>query len=102
MTHHSASGKRAGLTAEQIAALGRDDWSASGLFDEREKAVVRLAEKLTRAPASVTDDDVTRLRHWFGDAHLVELTLVIGTMNLTNRFNQCLAVELEGKEAGAR
>jgi len=60
-----------------------------------------LAEKLTRAPGSVTDDDIQRLRRWFGEAHLVELALVVGTMNLTNRFNLCFDVELEKPKASA-
>lgn len=96
--HHSASGKRAGLSDDQIAALQRDDWQASGLFDERAQAVIRLTEKMTRAPGSVTEEDIQHLRHWFGEAHLVELSLLIGTLNLTTRFNQCFAVEPD--EAG--
>lgn len=90
------------MSDEQIAALKRDDWQASQLFEEREKAVIHLAEKLTRASGSVTDDDIRTLRKWFGEAHLVELNLVIGTMNLTNRFNQCFAVELEEAETSRR
>lgn len=90
------------MTGEQIAALKGDDWQASGLFDEREQQVIRLAEKLTRAPASVTDQELQALRKWFGEAHLVELNLVIGTMNLTNRFNECFAVDLEETETSRR
>ena len=72
------------------------------MFGEREKAVIRLAETLTRQAASVTDEDIQSLRKWFGEAHLVELNLVVGTMNLTNRFNQCFAVELEETETSRR
>lgn len=90
------------MSTEQIAALKTDAWESSPAFDEREKAVIRLAETLTRAPGSVTDSDIQQLRHWFGEAHLVELNLVIGTMNLTNRFNQCFAVELEATETSRR
>ncbi len=102
VTQHSASGKRCGLSEQQAAALGRDDWQASGLFDEREQAVIRLAEKLTRAPGGVTDDDIQTLRKWYGESHLVELNLVIGTMNLTNRFSQGFAVDLEDTETSRR
>ena len=85
-----------------MAALRSDAWESSAALNEKEKAVVRLAEKITRAPGSVTDEDIQKLRHWFGEAHLVELNLVIGTMNLTNRFNQCFAVELEKTETSRR
>ena len=91
-----------GLSEEQLAALKSAACETSPVFDEREKAVIRLAEKLTRAPGSVTDADIQQLRKWFGEAHLVELNLVIGTMNLTNRFNQCFAVELEETDASRR
>ena len=95
MARPLASGERAGLSEQQRTAVQRDDWQTSGLFDEREQAVVRLAEKLTRAPASITDEDIQRLRKWFGEAHLVELTLLIGTVNLTDRFSQCFALEAD-------
>lgn len=83
------------MSEEQVNALRSDAWKDSPLFDEREKAVLDLSEKLTRAPGSITEDDIQRLRQWFGEAHLVELNLVVGTMNLTNRFNLCFDVKLE-------
>ena len=83
------------MSDEQINALRSDAWRESPALDEREKAIVHLADKLTRAPASVADGDVLPLRKWFGEAHLAELALVVGTMNLTNRFNLCLDIELE-------
>ncbi len=95
ITHHGAAGERAGLSAPQRAAVQRDDWQASGLFDEREQAVIRLAEKLTRAPASITDEDIEKLRKWFGEAHLVELALLIATVNLTDRVSQGFAVDVD-------
>lgn len=95
---HSASGQRAGLSAAQLTALQGDDWETSGLFDVREQAVLRLAEKLTRAPASISDEEIQALRKWYGESHLVELALVIGALNLTDRFALCFGVELE--EAG--
>lgn len=90
------------MSEEQIATLLRDNWDSSELFDERARAVIRLAEKLTQAPTSVTEAEIEHLRKWFGEAHLVELNLVIGTMNLTNRFNLCFGVDLEETETSRR
>ena len=87
--------RTAGLTAAQLATLERDDWATSGLFDEKDTAVLRLAEKLTRAPASVTDEDITHLKKWFGDAHLVELHLLVGAENLLQRVALGLDVEAD-------
>ncbi len=91
--------RNAGLTAAQLAALERDDWPSSGLFDEKDAAVLRLAEKLTRAPTSVTDDDIAHLKKWFGDAHLVELHILIGTENLLQRI--ALGLDVEADSTGS-
>ncbi len=92
---NAAAARSAGLGAEQVAALSGDNWQASGLFDARETAVLRLTEKLTRAPGSVTDEEITALRKWFGDAHLVELHILIGAENLLHRVALGLAIELD-------
>jgi uncharacterized peroxidase-related enzyme len=92
ISFHSEAAKRAGVPAEQAAALHQDNWESSRQFDDRLQAAVRLAEKLTRAPASVSDDDLERLRKWFGDANLVELALLIGSVNLTSRVAQAFAL----------
>ncbi len=87
--------RNAGLTAPQLAALERDDWPSSGLFDDKDTAVVRLAEKLTHAPASVTDEDIAHLKKWFGDAHLVELHILIGAENMLQRVALGLNIEAD-------
>lgn len=87
--------RSAGLSTEQTAALAHDDWPSSGSFDEKDTAVLRLAEKLTRAPATVTDEDITHLKKWFGDAHLVELHILIGTENLLHRVALGLGIEAD-------
>jgi AhpD family alkylhydroperoxidase len=90
---NAAAARSVGVTAEQLGTLSGDNWEASGLFDERESAVLRLTEKLTRAPGSVTDEEIAHLRRWFGDAHLVELHVLVGTENLLHRLALGLAVE---------
>ncbi len=82
--------------------MHRDDWESSSTFDDKEKSVIRFSSKLTRVPPIVTDVYVKRLRKWFGEAHLVELNLIVGTMNLTHRFNLCFGVELETTETSRR
>ncbi len=99
-TRHSASAQRAGLSGEQIAALRDGQQQSSAAFSEREKAAARLAEKITTNAKSITDEDIRQLKRWFSEADLVELSLVIGTMNLTSRFNECFAMELEALLTG--
>ncbi len=94
MQHHLASSKRAGLTHEDWEAL--KDPAASS-FTDREKAALVYAEKLTRTPWEIDDADVAALRNadWFNDTQIVDLHLLVGLANLTNRFTDPLGLELE-------
>ncbi len=94
MQHHLASSKRAGLT--------EDDWKAlqdptTSNFTDREKAALVYAEKLTSTPWEVDDADVQALKNedWFNDTQVVDLHLLVGLANLTNRFTDALGLELE-------
>ncbi len=94
MQHHLASSKRAGLTPEDWHAL-KDPVSSS--FTDREKAALVYAEKLTRTPWEVDDADIAALKNadWFNDTQIVDLHLLVGLANLTNRFTDPLGLELE-------
>src|SRR6266496_2249986 len=92
MQHHLASSKRAGLTPEDWRALKDRDFAR---FSDSEKAALIYAEKLTRTPWEITDDDVAGLKQHFSDAQIVDLHLLVGEINLTNRFTDPLGLELE-------
>lgn len=79
-----------GVTDEQIAAL--TFYERSSLFDEREKAVIAFADRVTRAAATVRDGDLEALRKWFKEDEIVELLLVTAVANFTNRVNDGLRV----------
>ena len=93
--HHVASSKRAGLTAEDWQALKAGSYAR---FAEKEQTALAYAEKLTRAPHDITDADVERLKKHFSDAEIVDLHLLIGLANLTNRFTDPLGLEVEFPE----
>ncbi|HEV8639541.1 MAG TPA: hypothetical protein VGV13_00400 [Methylomirabilota bacterium] len=79
------------MTEEQIRAL--TFYERSPLFDDREKAVILYADRLTRGAAAVRDGTLQELRQHFSEDQIVELTLVICAANFTNRFNDGLRVE---------
>jgi len=95
LQHHLASSKRAGLTAEDWAALMQSDF---GRFGEKEKAAIGYAEKITRAPYEATDTDFAELKKYFSDAEIVDLHMLIGLVNLTNRVTGPLNLEVEFPE----
>jgi uncharacterized peroxidase-related enzyme len=93
--HHVASSKRAGLTPEDWKAL-KDGTCAP--FTEKEQTALTYAEKLTRASRDVTDANVEKLKKHFSEPEIVDLHLLVGLANLTNRFTDPLGLELEFPE----
>lgn len=60
---------------------------------EREKALFRFAEKLTREPFEIKEPDVAELRrHGFDDAAILETSLVASHFNFLNRLAAALGV----------
>jgi uncharacterized peroxidase-related enzyme len=95
LQHHLASSKRVGLTPDDWAALQQGNYSR---FTEKEQAALAYAEKLTRELRGVSDADFAGLKTHFGDAEIVDLHLLVGLANLTNRFTDPLGLEVEFPE----
>jgi uncharacterized peroxidase-related enzyme len=87
---HVASGKKAGITPEEIQAIQTEQDHG---FSQPERAAIRYARELTRtAEADETRDAL--LEH-FNDEQVVEITLVAAIANFTNRFNNGLGMKPE-------
>jgi uncharacterized peroxidase-related enzyme len=93
--HHLASSKRVGLTTEDWKALRDGNYDR---FAERERTALAYAERLTRASREIADADFEKLKKHFSDEEIVDLHLLIGLANLTNRFTDPLGLELEFQE----
>jgi uncharacterized peroxidase-related enzyme len=93
--HHVASSKRVGLTAEDWKALNDGNYAR---FTGKEQTALAYAEKLTRASRDIADADFEKLKKHFSDAEIVDLHLLVGLANLTNRFTDPLGLELEFPE----
>ncbi len=89
--HHTAAGKRAGLTDEKIAAADDPD---SDALDDKEKAVVRYSAELAKNVAA-SDEALNELRKHFDDAEIAEITMVAGVFHVLTRFADTFKVELE-------
>ncbi|MFB3813558.1 MAG: carboxymuconolactone decarboxylase family protein [Terriglobales bacterium] len=92
MQHHLASSKRAGLTEQDWQGLKNPQ---AAPFTAAEKAALAFAEKLTRQPESITDADIAALKQHFPEEQIVDLDVLIGLVNLTNRLTDPLGIELE-------
>src|SRR5271165_7062679 len=90
--HHVASSKRVGLTAEDWSALKAGDYSR---YSEKERAALTYVETLTRTPHDITDADFAPLKTEFSEPEIVDIHLLAGLVNLTNRFTDPLGLEVE-------
>lgn len=95
LQHHLASSKRVGLASEDWAALKQGNYSR---FTEKEQAALAYAAKLTRDPHSVGDADFPALKKHFSDEEIVDLHMLVGLANLTNRVTDPLGLEVEFPE----
>jgi alkylhydroperoxidase family enzyme len=72
------------------------DYPTSPLFSEKEKTALEYADAMTATRCQVTDELSRRLKTFFSDKELVELTGIIGFQNLSARFNAALGVPPQG------
>jgi len=93
--HHIQGSKRAGITSEQMKALKEGNYSG---FTAPEQVALRYAEKLTRTPEGAGDADFAELKKHFSDEQIVDLHMLTGLANLTNRVTGPLALEVEFPE----
>ncbi|MFZ1010697.1 MAG: carboxymuconolactone decarboxylase family protein [Candidatus Sulfotelmatobacter sp.] len=91
VSHMSASALKAGMTPAEIAATGPN----GRLAEEKELLAVEFAHALTRNTSGVSDEMLRKLKAYFTDAELVNLTLVVGLYNLTGRLLTALRIDVE-------
>ncbi len=85
--------RRAGSQAK-VDAL--DAWRDSDIFEAKEKAALDYAEAMTDSTRRVSDAIVERLREFFDEDAIVELTGLIAFQNLSSKFNSALDVPAQG------
>ena len=83
-------GSELGLTEEKILALA--DYAASPLYTDAEKVALLYADSMTITGREVTDELFARLREFYEDDAIVELTAVIAWENSSSKFNRALRV----------
>ena len=95
LQHHLAASKRVGITPEEWAKLNADDYSN---FTPKEQAALQFAGKLTRESRNIGDADIAALKEHFTEEQIVDLDMLVGLVNLTNRLTDPLGADLEFPE----
>src|SRR6476661_5894578 len=75
--------RNSGFSDDELLALAR--YRQSDVFTEREKAALDYAVAVMRTPVEVTDELFARVRSYFDDRQLVEITALLTLVNL-DRF----------------
>ncbi len=83
-----------GVSDEKIDAL--DNYSYSELYTEAERVALEYADSMTLSERDVDDELFARLRRFYDDDEIVELTAVIAWENASSKFNRALRVPSQG------
>lgn len=85
--------KRSG-SMDKVEQLAQ--WKESELFSDMEKAVLEYTEAVTYSDQQVTDQMIERLKTFFDEDAIVELTGLIAFQNMSSKFNSALDVPSQG------
>jgi AhpD family alkylhydroperoxidase len=82
---HSKDARRVGESAQRLDLLSA--WHESPIYSARERAAFAWTEVLTRLSIDGAPDDIyEELKGQFSDKEVVDLTILIGHINLLNRL----------------
>ena len=83
-----------GVSDEKIDAL--PDYATSSLYNDIERTTLEYADAMTITGREVTDELFARLKQFYDDDALVELTATIAWENASSKFNRALRVPSQG------
>jgi alkylhydroperoxidase family enzyme len=83
-------GSELGVSDEKILALV--DYATSPLYSEAERVALAFADCMTITGLEVTDELFARLREFYEEDAIVELTAIIAWENASSKFNRALRV----------
>ena len=93
MIHAAESAHAAGIALEKINSI--DDYRTSPLFDEKERVALDFAVAGASQPNAVTDELFARMKRYWTESQVVEITMVISINGFLNRWNDTVAPPLE-------
>ena len=86
-----------------------NNYTDSSLLNEDEKAALRWAEVVTlklyqAGPVRKSErpEAIKKLKQYFSDPQIVELTITIGHFNFWNRFTDSLEIDLEDPKLNSK
>ncbi len=86
--------RKARISDRELAEL--PNYRTSDAFDDLDRQVIELAERLTATPADVPESLYADLRAAIGEDALVELAAEVAWENYRARFNRVFDVQAQG------
>jgi alkylhydroperoxidase family enzyme len=96
--HTAHTGVRRGVDAERIERVW--EFEQSPLFDDAERAALRLARDMGQVPNQVTATHFADLRRYFSEEQIVEMVAAVSLFGFWNRWNDTMATDLEAPILG--
>ena len=87
-------GSELGVTTQKFEALA--EYATNPLFTAEERLALEYADCITITGREVSDEMFLRLRDFYDDDALVELTAIIAWENASSKFNRALRVSSQG------
>ena len=85
---------QAGADEEKVREV--PTWRESRLFSDAERVAFEYAEAMTITGQRVSDELFARLRTFYDEAQVVELTAAVALENFRSKFNVALGIEAQG------
>jgi alkylhydroperoxidase family enzyme len=87
-------GSQLGIADEKILALA--EYATSAFYSEVERVTLEYADGMTITGREVSDELFARLRTFYSDDELLELTEIIAWENASSKFNRALRIPSQG------
>ncbi|GAC1342934.1 MAG: hypothetical protein NVSMB27_02340 [Ktedonobacteraceae bacterium] len=87
-------GSELGVSEEKILALA--EYASSPLYNDIERTTLAYADSMTITGREVSDELFERLRTFYDDDAIVELTEIIAWENASSKFNRALRIPSQG------
>lgn len=91
--HLACGAEELGLPKEKLLAVR--DFETSDVYDDRERALLRLCRNAARMPDELRDTDISDLRRHFSEKTVVAIVGLIAWHAFLNRWNDIMATALE-------
>jgi hypothetical protein len=85
---------QAGADEDKISEV--PTWRESSRFSEMERTALEYAEAMTITGQRVSDELFARIRSFFDEAQIVELTAAVALENFRSKFNVPLRIQAQG------